>query len=74
MQMTETEKDQRIRTLENNIELILDQVAHEIRPCRACNVKLWFVRTKAGRLLPLKYDGTSHFSDCPKADQFRRQR
>lgn len=70
---TAAELRKRVLALENNMEMILDQVAVEVRPCKACNVKLWFVRTKAGKILPLRYDGTSHFADCPKADQFRRK-
>lgn len=61
-----------IRREENIIAEILEKHASETRPCRACGVKLWFVRSQAGKLMPLCYDGTSHFSNCKAASQFRR--
>lgn len=64
----------RVRQLEQNIELILDHVNQERRPCKACGVMIWMIPTRQGRIMPVTYDGTSHFSNCPKADQFRRPR
>lgn len=48
------------------------RIAEEKRPCRACGTPLWFIRTRAGKLLPMCADGVSHFANCPNADQFRR--
>ena len=62
----------RVRALEINIERVLDQVAELVRPCVRCGVQIWFVRTKAGKLMPYCFDGTSHFANCPHAAEFRR--
>jgi hypothetical protein len=51
---------------------MLDALAEEKRPCRACGRTTWFVRTKAGRLAPYTDDALSHFADCPHADRFRK--
>lgn len=52
--------------------------------CRACGKEIYFVRSAAGRLMPLvpanvngnlgPLMGTSHFADCPKADSFRKEK
>lgn len=63
--------------------------AHESRiaRCRACNAKIIWFKTDAGKNMPVDADTvepddealdlsrhTSHFATCPKADQFRRKR
>ena len=37
-----------------------------------CGRTIWWGKTKAGKPIPLNDDATSHFSDCPMADKFRR--
>lgn len=39
--------------------------------CRGCSQLILWVTTKAGRKMPVNANGTSHFSNCPKADSFR---
>jgi len=41
--------------------------------CRGCHADIWWLRTKTGQLAPFNTEGVSHFSDCPKADVFRRK-
>lgn len=42
--------------------------------CRGCGAAVAWIRTKAGRSMPVDADGTSHFATCPQAAQFRRGR
>lgn len=57
--------------------------------CRSCQEPIYFVAMKTGRFMPVSVEsddpqvhapegvedglGISHFSNCPKADQFRRK-
>lgn len=40
--------------------------------CRSCPQAIAWHKTRAGRPAPLNPDGTSHFANCPGADQHRR--
>lgn len=40
--------------------------------CKACARTIWWVTTKNGKRAPYTAEGFSHFVDCPKADQFRK--
>ena len=59
-------------TIEKRMASLLQNVAEEIRPCKACGVQLAFVRHRNSKLAPYTLDGVNHFATCPKADQFRR--
>jgi hypothetical protein len=39
--------------------------------CRSCGALIVWCKTRAGKRSPTNPDGTSHFSDCPQADQWR---
>jgi len=45
-----------------------------VSPCRGCGQSVAWITTKAGKLMPVDDDGTSHFATCPKAGQFRKGR
>lgn len=63
-------------------------MAHDVQRCRArgCGALIVWLKTKAGRNMPVNYDGTvialdthyvhgrhtSHFATCPAAEKFRR--
>jgi hypothetical protein len=59
-------------SLEKRISSLLNNVAEEIRPCKACGVQLALVRHRNGKLAPYTLEGVNHFIDCTKADLFRR--
>lgn len=40
--------------------------------CGSCHQFVLWVHTRAGKRAPLNPDGTSHFSNCPQAPQWRR--
>jgi hypothetical protein len=40
--------------------------------CRGCGAEIYWVKTRQGKNTPANHDGTSHFSTCPKADDFRK--
>lgn len=40
--------------------------------CKGCDAEILYVRTDKGGQIPVNPDGTSHFINCPKGDQFRR--
>jgi len=42
--------------------------------CRSCGTPVYWIRTKAGRFMPVEPDGVSHFARCRQASNWRRQR
>lgn len=42
--------------------------------CKGCGEFIKWIRTRAGKNMPVNADGTSHFATCKKADQFRKDR
>jgi hypothetical protein len=42
------------------------------RPCRACGKQLHFVKTEAGKIMPVEWDGTPHWGKCARPQDFRR--
>lgn len=41
--------------------------------CRSCDAEVLWCLTPAGKRAPLNRDGTSHFSNCPQAESWRRR-
>lgn len=41
--------------------------------CRSCHALILWCRTPNQKRAPLNPDGTSHFSSCPQAEQWRRR-
>ena len=39
--------------------------------CRGCQAQIFWIKTEAGKNMPLDPDGIPHWATCPKADQFR---
>ena len=65
--------DPAIDALKSAVVGMLTKAAEEIRPCRACGEKLYFIRHYGtGALCP--YDGNSvpHFTNCPHPERFSR--
>lgn len=44
----------------------------DTRTCRSCGARIAWLRTTKGSLAPVNADGTSHFSDCPQAEAWRK--
>lgn len=44
----------------------------DVVPCRGCGAAIAWVKTPAGRSMPVDGDGTPHFATCPKASEFRK--
>lgn len=42
--------------------------------CRKCDKDIIFLPTKNGKRMPVNCDLTSHFADCPYANDFRNNR
>lgn len=42
-------------------------------PCRSCSSPVLWVRTVHKKWAPLNSDGTSHFSTCPDAENWRKR-
>jgi uncharacterized protein with PIN domain len=74
--MTTTQYDPDIpaptNTLAERVRDLLSRVALEVRPCRACGMKLYFVTHTNGKVAPYTADAVNHFINCPKASQFKR--
>lgn len=39
--------------------------------CKGCGAGIWWVTTRAGKVMPLNSDGTPHWANCPKAREFK---
>jgi hypothetical protein len=46
---------------------------HNVARCRSCDKEILWCTTPAGKKAPINRDGTSHFADCPAADQWRQK-
>lgn len=44
-----------------------------IARCRSCGADVLWCITPKGKHAPVNADGTSHFSNCPQSDQWRRR-
>lgn len=54
---------------------VLKMSAVQTRACTLCGAPLRFVPIVNGKKPhPFNADGSSHFSTCPKADQYRKQK
>jgi hypothetical protein len=42
--------------------------------CKGCKTTIYWIRTRAGKAMPVNQNGTSHFSTCSQANQFRRSK
>ena len=40
--------------------------------CRGCQAQIFWIRTNAGKNMPVDPDGVSHFATCSRAAQFRK--
>jgi hypothetical protein len=59
--------------IEKRMSTLLQLIAEQIRPCKACGEQLAFVRHRNKQLAPYSLDGTNHFITCPLADGFRNK-
>jgi hypothetical protein len=65
--------EERLLETEERLLQLLQRVAEETRPCRACGEILYFVRHRSGHTAPYTAQGINHFINCPQATQFRRK-
>ena len=42
--------------------------------CKGCGVDIWWMKTRLKNLMPYNRHGIPHFTDCPKADEFRKKK
>lgn len=56
----------------DRIGKLLDMVAVEVRNCKRCGRKIWFLATRDGKKNPYTDDAVSHFADCPNVKEFKR--
>jgi hypothetical protein len=42
--------------------------------CRGCRALIYWIKTAAGKAMPVNPDGVSHFATCPDAKEFRRKK
>jgi hypothetical protein len=59
-------------SFEQEVKQNLEQCNISIIPCRNCGREIIFLKTKAGKLMPLTLELKSHFIDCPAANKFRK--
>lgn len=54
---------------------VYDYDGQDIRPCKSCDVPIFFVKTSARKKMPVvRKTGKSHFIDCPEAKQWRKKK
>jgi hypothetical protein len=41
--------------------------------CKGCFHKIYWIPTRAGKMMAVDPDGLSHFATCPRARQFRKE-
>ncbi len=58
--------------LEAEIESRLRKLGVEIVKCVACGKEMIWLKGKSGKSLPVCLNLINHFSDCPKAEEFRQ--
>lgn len=46
----------------------------EASACSGCGVPIWWFTSRRNTRWPITAAGANHFGDCPKADEFRRDR
>lgn len=63
-----------VAELRARLEAVLRDVAEEVRPCKACETLIAFVRNRQGARVPYTLDGVNHFRNCPAASQFKTRR
>lgn len=62
-----------IERLSDNIGKLLASVAQYSRPCRGCQMLLWFVyMQKTGKYQVYEADGKPHWGSCPNQADFKR--
>ena len=42
--------------------------------CRSCQAEIRWVRTAAGKYMPLNADGTPHWATCPQAKEWKKSK
>ena len=42
--------------------------------CRSCQATIHWLKTAAGKNMPVDPDGTSHFATCPDHQNWRKQK
>ncbi len=42
------------------------------RPCKGCGKTIHWVKTPAGKWMPVDWDGTPHWVGCPNRAQFKK--
>jgi hypothetical protein len=53
-------------------ERLLTMVANKSE-CTGCGAPIWWVKTRAGKNMPLNADMIAHWATCPKAEDFRKK-
>lgn len=42
--------------------------------CKGCKAEIYWLHTRRDAVLPYTKEGLPHFSDCPKASEFRKKK
>lgn len=43
------------------------------RPCKSCGMNIHWVKTPAGKWMPVEYDGMPHWPFCDEPERFSRR-
>jgi hypothetical protein len=62
-------------TTEERMAHLLSIACEASRPCKACGVQLYFIRSKSTQaLIPFDESGRNHFTNCPEAARFKQKK
>lgn len=56
----------------NKIEKLLTIIGNT-GACRGCGKRIYWVKTKNMKNMPVEPDGEVHWTNCPKAKEFRKK-
>lgn len=71
--MAEPNATETLERMKTAVRRLLNQVG-DPSTCRSCGAEIWWIRTKAGKRMPMNRLAESHFVDCPHADAHRKTR
>lgn len=57
--------------LQRNVLRLLAAIG-DAGTCKGCGRPIWWVKSKAGKIMPVTDEALNHFVDCPRAAQFKK--
>ncbi len=62
-----------IEDLQKNIVALFLRIGADQSVCKGCGVPIWWLKHSNGNLAPYTINALNHFTDCKKAESFRKK-